>query len=172
MTGDYEVCSPQVRAPSVIGSPPMYKRRLSLRLGGSGSQFTRVVGYAAPRLSSRVTSVAIIDDDDGIRAARGALVRYDVLTCVSVELFLSSRSTARLSVITTDVGMSGVKGWDPIDILTREDASVPVIVITDNPNCVPGAKKLRARRMLSTAWPYGDVARNIRYDLGRAGRRS
>jgi hypothetical protein len=35
MTGDYEVCSPQVRAPSVIGSPPMYTRRLGLRLGGS-----------------------------------------------------------------------------------------------------------------------------------------
>jgi hypothetical protein len=77
MTGDYEVFS------SSAGSE---RNRFASDVYAPTEPAARwepaVVEYAASRLTSRVTSVAIIDDDDGIRAVRGALVRYDVLTCV------------------------------------------------------------------------------------------
>jgi FixJ family two-component response regulator len=84
-----------------------------------------------------MTSVAIIDDDDGIRAALGALMRaerYDVSTYVSVEEFLDCRNAATPSVIITDLEMRGLNGWDLIEILDRRESGVPVIVITGRPD--------------------------------------
>lgn len=84
-----------------------------------------------------MTSVAIIDDDEGIRAALEALMRaerYDVSTYVSVEEFLDCRRAATPSVIITDLQMPGLNGWDLIEILDRCESDVPVIVITGRPD--------------------------------------
>jgi two-component system response regulator FixJ len=84
-----------------------------------------------------MTSVAIIDDDDGIRAALGTLMRaerYDVSTYVSVEEFLACRRAGTPSVIITDMEMPGLNGWDLIEILDRCESGVPIIVITGRPD--------------------------------------
>ena len=61
-----------------------------------------------------MTSVAIIDDDDGIRAALGTLMRsecHDVSMYISVEEFLASgTAAAKPSIIITDIRVARVEG--------------------------------------------------------------
>jgi GAF domain-containing protein len=82
------------------------------------------------------------------------------------------RQAAMISVAIIDDG-------DLVDIPTREGASVPVIVITGNPDCCSRREGLAAWRMLRFEKAFDSsalcsvVAGNIRRDLGvRAGRLS
>ncbi|HKD74450.1 MAG TPA: response regulator [Ktedonobacterales bacterium] len=102
-----------------------------------------------------MTSVAIIDDDDGIRAALGTLMRaehYEVSTYVSVEEFLAARRVATPAVIITDAEMPGLNGWDLIEILDRREVGVPVIVITGRPD--EGIDPIRSRTRYVLRKPF------------------
>ena len=104
-----------------------------------------------------MTSVAIIDDDDGIRAALGTLMRseyHDVSMYISVEEFLASGTAAKPSIIITDIELPGLKGWDLIEILDRRGSNVPIVVITGRSDGCPDVEAARARACCVLKKPF------------------
>ena len=120
-----------------------------------------------------MTTVAIIDDDDGVRAALEDLMRsqqYEVSTYTSVDQFLTSRPTSRPAIIITDIEMPGLKGSDLIDILAREGITVPVIVITGRLDFQLNEGCARVCSILTKPFDSSDlceaVAKNVRDSVG------
>ncbi len=77
--------------------------------------------------------VAIIDDDDSIRAATSRLVRslgWEARTYVSAQAFLDTAGAANVACIISDVQMPKMNGLDMLRSLNAQGSTVPVIFIT------------------------------------------
>jgi len=77
--------------------------------------------------------VAVIDDDDDIRQALGAMFMsngYDVECFESAEAFLDQLDTLPVSVIVSDLQMGGLSGLDLCRDLIAGGIDLPVILIT------------------------------------------
>lgn len=77
--------------------------------------------------------VAIIDDDDSIRAATSRLVRslgWEARTYVSAQVFLESGGAAEAHCILSDVQMPKIGGLEMLRTLNAQGSRVPVIFIT------------------------------------------
>jgi FixJ family two-component response regulator len=88
---------------------------------------------------SRLTSIAVVDDDASIRAATDSLLRsrgYAVLTFESAEDFLQSAELKGTSCVITDVRMPVMGGIELQAILRAQGCSVPFIFITAFPEGV------------------------------------
>lgn len=81
-------------------------------------------------------TIAVIDDDAGIREATENLLRsygFDALAFDSAEAFLASGAAEAADFIVTDLQMPGLDGIGLMDELSRRGASIPTIVITAFP---------------------------------------
>jgi FixJ family two-component response regulator len=88
---------------------------------------------------SRLTSIAVVDDDASIRAATDSLLRsrgYAVLTFESAEDFLQSAELKGTSCVITDVRMPVMGGIELQAILRAQGCTVPFIFITAFPEGV------------------------------------
>jgi FixJ family two-component response regulator len=88
---------------------------------------------------SRLTSIAVVDDDASIRAATDSLLRsrgYAVLTFESAEDFLRSAELKGTSCVITDVRMPVMGGIELQAILRAQGCTVPFIFITAFPEDV------------------------------------
>jgi FixJ family two-component response regulator len=88
---------------------------------------------------SRLTSIAVVDDDASIRAATDSLLRsrgYAVLTFESAEDFLQSAELKGTSCVITDVRMPAMGGIELQAILRAQGCTVPFIFITAFPEGV------------------------------------
>lgn len=77
--------------------------------------------------------VAIIDDDDSIRAATSRLVRslgWEARTYASAQLFLEAGGAAEAHCILSDVQMPRISGLEMLRTLNAQGSQVPVIFIT------------------------------------------
>lgn len=80
--------------------------------------------------------IAIIDDDDGIRATLQDLLRsldYTVDKFSSAEEFLNSVNIKETSCIISDIRMSGISGIDLQSRLIAQERRIPIIFITAFP---------------------------------------
>ena len=81
--------------------------------------------------------VAIVDDDEHVRQATGALLRslgYRVATFGAAEEYLKSNQLHETSCLITDVQMPGMSGIELQAHLKAEGHRIPVIVITAFPD--------------------------------------
>jgi len=88
---------------------------------------------------SRLTLIAVVDDDASIRAATDSLLRsrgYPVLTFESAEDFLQSAELTGTSCVITDVRMPVMGGIELQAILRARGCTVPFIFITAFPEGV------------------------------------
>jgi FixJ family two-component response regulator len=88
---------------------------------------------------SRLTSIAVVDDDASIRAATDSLLRsrgYAVFTFESGEDFLQSAELNGTSCVITDVRMPVMGGIELQAILRAQGSTVPFIFITAFPEGV------------------------------------
>jgi FixJ family two-component response regulator len=88
---------------------------------------------------SRLTLIAVVDDDASIRAATDSLLRsrgYTVLTFESAEDFLQSAELNGTSCVITDVRMPFMGGIELQAILRAQGCTVPFIFITAFPEGV------------------------------------
>ena len=80
--------------------------------------------------------VAVVDDDEAVRAAIQNLVRsldLGVVTFASAEAFLASTVVGGVACLITDVQMPGMSGIDLQRHLAATGDAVPVILITAFP---------------------------------------
>ena len=82
---------------------------------------------------SKLPLVAIIDDDESVRATTDSLVRslgHVVHTFASAEEFLASDDFERFTCAITDIHMPGMNGFELQERLQKRKCSLPVIMIT------------------------------------------
>lgn len=85
-----------------------------------------------PALAKKLV-VAIIDDDDSIRAATSRLVRslgWEAHTYASAQAFLDTASDVTVTCIVSDVQMPRMSGLQMLRALNAQGSEVPVIFIT------------------------------------------
>jgi FixJ family two-component response regulator len=101
---------------------------------------------------SRSPLVAIIDDDESVRATTGSLVRslgYIVHIFASAEDFLRSDCLDDFSCVVADVQMPGMSGVQLQDHLRSQGCRVPFVFFTAFPD-----EKTRARALAGGALCY------------------
>jgi FixJ family two-component response regulator len=101
---------------------------------------------------SKPSLVAIVDDDESVRATTGSLVRslgYIVHTFASAEDFLRSDCLDDFSCVVADVQMPGMSGVQLQDHLRSEGYRVPFIFFTAFPD-----ENIRAQALAAGALCY------------------
>jgi FixJ family two-component response regulator len=101
---------------------------------------------------SKSPLVAIIDDDESVRATTGSLVRslgYIVHIFASAEDFLRSDCLDDFSCVVADVQMPGMSGVQLQDHLRSQGCRVPFVFFTACPD-----EKTRARALAGGALCY------------------
>lgn len=101
---------------------------------------------------SKLPIVAIIDDEESVRATTDSLVRslgYIVHTFASAEEFLRSDWLNDFACVMTDVQMPGMSGVQLQDHLRGQDYRVPFIFFTAFPD-----EKTRAHALAAGAVCY------------------
>jgi FixJ family two-component response regulator len=76
--------------------------------------------------------VAVVDDDNSVRAALGSLLRslgYRTAFFASAEAFLAAQLDG-LDCLLCDIKMPGMTGWDLVEGMRARGQSVPTIMIT------------------------------------------
>jgi FixJ family two-component response regulator len=84
-------------------------------------------------MTSTLASIAVVDDDDGIRSALRQLLRtaaFDVLTFASAEEFLDFSARERVVCVIADVNLPGMSGVALLQALAAAGLSVPAVLIT------------------------------------------
>ena len=85
---------------------------------------------------SKPPTVAVVDDDEAVRAALSNLLAsldLGVATFASAEEFLASLACSEAACLITDVQMPGMSGLDLQRHLASEGNRIPVILITAFP---------------------------------------
>jgi len=81
--------------------------------------------------------IAIVDDDDAVRAAAEQLIQslgYNASTVASADEFLKSEKLHDTSCLITDLHMPGLSGLDLQDRLITSGHRIPIIFITGYPS--------------------------------------
>ena len=106
---------------------------------------------------SKLPLVAIIDDDESVRATTDSLVRslgYIVFTFASAEEFLRSNRLDDLSCVIADVQMPGMNGVELQAHLLTQGNRVPFIFFTAFPDERTRAQALRAGAICYLTKPF------------------
>jgi FixJ family two-component response regulator len=114
---------------------------------------------------SRVTLIAVVDDDASMRAATDSLLRsrgYDVRKFASAEDFLRSAELNGISCVITDVRMPVVGGIELQAILRAQGCTVPFIFITAFPEDVVRTQAMNGGATCFLTKPF-DAPTLIRY---------
>jgi FixJ family two-component response regulator len=101
---------------------------------------------------SKLTLVAIVDDDKSVRATTDSLVRslgYVVHTFASAEEFLRSNRLDEFACVIADVQMPGMSGVQLQDHLRAQGYRVPFIFFTAFPD-----ERIRAQALAAGAICY------------------
>jgi len=106
---------------------------------------------------SNLPLVAIIDDDESVRATTDSLVRslgYIVYTFASAEEFLRSNRLDDFSCVIADVQMPGMSGVELQAQLLTQGSRVPFIFFTAFPDERIRAQALRAGAICYLTKPF------------------
>ena len=106
---------------------------------------------------SNLPLIAIIDDDEAVRATTDSLVRslgYIVFTFASAEEFLRSNRLHDLSCVIADVQMPGMSGVELQAHLLAQGNRVPFIFFTAFPDERVRAQALRAGAICYLTKPF------------------
>jgi FixJ family two-component response regulator len=96
--------------------------------------FRRMTGPGQKRLDKKLT-IAIIDDDDGIRAALQMLLELEGIDAVPFEaaaVFLSAEHAHTFDCLIVDQNMPGMTGLTLAGKLREDGMPLPVILMTAN----------------------------------------
>ena len=121
-----------------------------------------------------VPLISIVDDDDSVRVATGALVEtlgYDVETFQSCEAFLNSQLVDRTQCLITDVQMRGMSGPQLQEYLIGSGIKIPVIFITAFPSSRTRDRVTERGAIAYLHKPFdrATLQKRLRLALGEAG---
>ena len=84
-------------------------------------------------MASALTTIAVIDDDEGVRAAMSQLLRaasYAAVAYASAEDFLRSPEAASVDCLIVDVNLPGMSGAALLQTLAVRGSRIPAILIS------------------------------------------
>ena len=84
-------------------------------------------------MSNTVATIAVIDDDDGVRSSLKQLLRsaeFDAVTFGSAEDYLRSLADGRVDCLIVDVNLPGMNGVALVQQLAAAGSKVPAVLIT------------------------------------------
>ncbi|HEX5077101.1 MAG TPA: response regulator [Gemmatimonadaceae bacterium] len=84
-------------------------------------------------MASALTTIAVIDDDEGVRAAMSQLLRaasYAAVAYASAEDFLRSPEAASVDCLIVDVNLPGMSGAALLQTLAARGSRIPAILIS------------------------------------------
>ena len=93
----------------------------------SGTHHTPTVTEAV------MASIAVVDDDDGVRESLGQLLRsagYRASTFESAESFLASPDVLTHDCLVADVNLPGMSGVALVQVLIAAGTRLPTVLIT------------------------------------------
>ena len=96
---------------------------------------------------TKISKIAVVDDDGSVRDALAGLVRSLGLEAVgfsSADDFVARAAYAQIDCIITDVQMPGMSGVELLEFLRKEQCTVPVIVVTAYPSPATRARAMAA----------------------------
>ncbi len=88
---------------------------------------------SANHTAEEVSTVFVVDDDDGVRTSLGILLDsagYHPATFASAAEFLGQHDPARPGCLLLDMRMPGMSGMELLQVLSEHGAFLPVIFIT------------------------------------------
>jgi len=91
--------------------------------------------------------VHIVDDDDAIRNALSLLMQTENIpyqTYASAEEFLDQHAQLKLGCLLLDVRMPGMNGLELLDLLNKQNISIPVIFITGHGDISMAVRAMKA----------------------------
>jgi FixJ family two-component response regulator len=103
--------------------------------------------------------VAIVDDDESVRASLLALMKEAGLRAqafASAEEFLDSGQQEETGCLVTDIRMPGMSGLDLQEKLNEEDFRIPTIFITAHGDTKMRMQALRSGAVEFLAKPFDD----------------
>lgn len=92
------------------------------------------------------TTIALIEDDEAILHSLGMLLEnrgMSVQTYPSAELFLEQLGDKAPSCVVSDIRMPGISGLELQQELRKQDATVPVILITGHGHIAMAVKAIK-----------------------------
>jgi len=116
--------------------------------------------------------IAIVDDDDAVRAAAEQLIQslgYNASTVASADEFLKSEKLHDTSCLITDLHMPGLSGLDLQDRLITSGHRIPIIFITGYPS---GIKEWSPVRICPGTIFLRFAAKQRRYSITSSARRA
>ncbi len=84
-------------------------------------------------MASALTTIAVIDDDEGVRAAMSQLLRaasYAAVAYASAEDFLRSPEAASVDCLIVDVNLPGMSGAALLQTLAARGSRIPALLIS------------------------------------------
>jgi FixJ family two-component response regulator len=105
--------------------------------------------------------VAIVDDDDEMRVALGAMLRsagFAARAFESAEEFINSGQQRQAGCLIADIRMPGMSGLELQAKLNAERCRIPIIFITAHGDAQMRMQALRAGAVEFLAKPFNDEA--------------
>ncbi|WP_223217315.1 response regulator transcription factor [Rhizobium cauense] len=90
-------------------------------------------------------TIAIVEDDDGIRIAYADLMSsygYEVRAFASAEEFIASNCQSEVECLILDQRLPGLSGLELQALLKREKCTLPIIFVTSHDDDVTRARAL------------------------------
>lgn len=110
---------------------------------------------------SRVPLIAIVDDDEAIRAALSDLLMVEGFACNTFDgasAFLTEYGQQCFDCLITDMRMPGMNGLELLEHLHGLNSTLPVIVLT---SVVDDQSRRQSHALGARAWLTKPVADNV-----------
>ena len=119
----------------------------------------------------KVRRVLVVDDDDDFRALIRTQLQdagYQVLDARDVASALHIARTVRPDIITVDLLMPGLDGWELIERLRSEDslAGIPVVVVSGGPDATASPRRPEGIAIVTKGEGLDHLLREISRSLG------
>jgi PAS domain S-box-containing protein len=119
----------------------------------------------------KVRRVLVVDDDDDFRALIRTLLQnagYQVLDARDVASALHIARTMRPDIITVDLLMPGLDGWELIERLRSEDslAGIPVVAVSGVPDATASPRRPEDIAVVTKGEGLDHLLREISHSLG------
>ena len=110
-------------------------------------------------MSTVIPLIYVVDDDESVRRAVGALIRsagLTVQTFPSAQEFLAFPRPDVPSCLVLDVQLPGLSGLDLQEELAKVDVQIPIIFLTGHGDIPMSAQAMEAGAVAFLAKPFDD----------------
>src|ERR1700674_3554500 len=112
-----------------------------------------------PTMNARRATIAVVEDDAGVRTALEQLLRsagFNALTFESAEDFLMELRRDRIDCLIADVNLPGMSGVALVQALVEAGTALPAVIMTGRDDPTTGELIRRAGPVPCLRKPFSD----------------